>query len=93
MAEILVVDDEASARTTLALLLDKRGHRVAQAEGVGAARMQLSEQRSLADREKAHILEALERCGWNHSRAAEALGIGRTTLWRKLKDYGLDSPA
>ena len=28
--------------------------------------------------------------GWNHSRAAEALGIGRTTLWRKLKEYGID---
>jgi two-component system response regulator HydG len=53
----------------------------------------LPPQRSLADREKAHILETLERCGWNHSRAAEALGIGRTTLWRKLKDYGLDGPA
>jgi transcriptional regulator of acetoin/glycerol metabolism len=34
--------------------------------------------------------ETLERGGWNHSRAAEALGIARTTLWRKLQDYGLD---
>ena len=31
MADILVVDDEASARSTLALLLRKRGHRVAEA--------------------------------------------------------------
>jgi len=30
-------------------------------------------------------MQTLERCGWNHSRAAEVLGIGRTTLWRKLK--------
>lgn len=43
----------------------------------------------LADIERAHILQALERVGWNHSRAADALGIGRTTLWRKLKEYGL----
>jgi len=28
MAHLLVVDDETSARTTLALLLRKRGHRV-----------------------------------------------------------------
>ena len=34
MAAILVVDDEPSARTTLALLLKKRGHHVTQAEGV-----------------------------------------------------------
>src|SRR6266852_696192 len=37
MAAILVVDDEVSARTTLALLLKKRGHRVTQAEGLRAA--------------------------------------------------------
>jgi class 3 adenylate cyclase len=37
MADILVVDDESSARTTLALLLSHRGHRVEQADGVAAA--------------------------------------------------------
>jgi two-component system response regulator PilR (NtrC family) len=45
---------------------------------------------TLAEMERAHILQALERSGWNHSRAAEKLGIGRTTLWRKLKDFGLE---
>jgi len=43
---------------------------------------------SLADTEKAHIREMLERHGWNYSRTADALGISRTTLWRKLKEYG-----
>ena len=37
MAHLLVVDDEPSARTTLALLLRKRGHRVTQAEAVASA--------------------------------------------------------
>jgi len=37
MAAILVVDDEGSARTTLALLLRKRNHRVTEADGVGVA--------------------------------------------------------
>jgi DNA-binding NtrC family response regulator len=37
MAAILVVDDEPSARSTLALLLRKRGHRVMAAEGVTEA--------------------------------------------------------
>jgi DNA-binding NtrC family response regulator len=47
----------------------------------------LPEQQSLAVMEKSHIIQTLERCGWSYSRAAEALGIGRTTLWRKVKEY------
>jgi DNA-binding NtrC family response regulator len=44
----------------------------------------------LAEAEKLHILQTLERFGWNHSRAAEALAIGRTSLWRKLKEYQIE---
>jgi DNA-binding NtrC family response regulator len=50
----------------------------------------LEREHTLADTERAHIIQTLERCSWNHSRAAETLGIGRTTLWRKLKEYGID---
>jgi DNA-binding NtrC family response regulator len=50
----------------------------------------LPAQQNLAEIERTYIVQTLERHGWNHSRAAEALGIGRTTLWRKLKEYGLD---
>jgi DNA-binding NtrC family response regulator len=49
----------------------------------------LPAQQTLAAMERAHILQTLERCGWNQSRAAEALGLGRTTLWRKPREYGL----
>src|SRR5919108_209867 len=45
---------------------------------------------TLAEAEKLHILQTLERSGWNHSRAAETLAIGRTSLWRKLKEYQID---
>jgi DNA-binding NtrC family response regulator len=45
---------------------------------------------TLAEAERTHILQVLARHGGSHSRAADALGIGRTTLWRKLKDYGLE---
>ncbi len=37
MANILLVDDEASARCTMALLLRKRGHQVREADGVVSA--------------------------------------------------------
>jgi DNA-binding NtrC family response regulator len=50
----------------------------------------LSRDLTLADMEKLHILQTLERVGWNHARAAKALNIGRTSLWRKLKEYQLD---
>ena len=50
----------------------------------------LEREHTLAEAERAHIIQTLERCSWNHSRAAETLGIGRTTLWRKLKEYGID---
>lgn len=43
MADILIVDDEPAARTTLAILLRKRGHRVVSAEGVRAAAKVLAE--------------------------------------------------
>ncbi|MFJ3446336.1 helix-turn-helix domain-containing protein [Streptomyces sp. NPDC086081] len=43
--------------------------------------------------ERATILEALRRHGGNKARAAAALGIGRATLYRKLRGYrGADRP-
>jgi DNA-binding NtrC family response regulator len=42
--------------------------------------------------EKRAILEALEYTKGDHTMAAHLLGIGRTTLYRKLKEYRLDDP-
>jgi two-component system response regulator HydG len=58
--------------------------------GAALHRAALPAQQSLAEAERAHILQTLERWGWSYARAADALGIGRTTLWRKLKEYGLE---
>ena len=43
----------------------------------------------LRDMEKAHILHTLEEAGGNRKLAAEMLGIGRTTLYEKIKAYGI----
>jgi serine/threonine-protein kinase PknK len=40
-------------------------------------------------REKRRMLEALESCGWNKSRAAEVLGMPRRTFYRRLAAYGI----
>ncbi|MYN13749.1 propionate catabolism operon regulatory protein PrpR [Pusillimonas sp. TS35] len=37
--------------------------------------------------ERVRILAALDACGGNREQAAVALGISRTTLWRKLRSY------
>ena len=42
---------------------------------------------TLADAEKQQILSALEAAGGNKSKAAEALGISRRTLHRKLNEW------
>jgi DNA-binding NtrC family response regulator len=42
---------------------------------------------TLKEMEQRYILETVERCGNNYDEAARVLGIGRTTLWRKLKEY------
>lgn len=43
---------------------------------------------TLAEVEKRHILETLERLGDNRKETAKVLGIAENTLWRKLKSYG-----
>jgi two-component system response regulator HydG len=43
--------------------------------------------RTLAEVEREHVLAVLEACGGSAARAAQALGIGRSSLWRKLKQY------
>jgi DNA-binding NtrC family response regulator len=44
-----------------------------------------AEPQTLAEAERRHIEAALRRCRFNQARAARELGIGRNTLWRKLR--------
>jgi len=40
--------------------------------------------------ERLKILETLKSYGGNRATTAKALGIGRNTLWRKLKEYEIE---
>ncbi|HNI60969.1 MAG TPA: helix-turn-helix domain-containing protein, partial [Pseudomonadota bacterium] len=53
---------------------------------VDPAGLQLPFGLSLADVEKRYIQQTVERFGGNRSEAARALGIGRNTLLRKLRE-------
>jgi transcriptional regulator of acetoin/glycerol metabolism len=44
---------------------------------------------TLADRERRAIVDTLEETGWRFAATARRLGISRTTLWRRLRRYGL----
>ncbi len=43
----------------------------------------------LADNQRELIEKALIENDWNYTQTAQELGIGRTTLWRKVKKYNL----
>jgi DNA-binding NtrC family response regulator len=45
---------------------------------------------TLDELEKAHILHVLDLCEHQKTKAAALLGINRTTLWKKLRQYGLE---
>ncbi len=45
---------------------------------------------SMNDMEKLHIMNTLKMTGGNREKAAKILGIGARTLYRKLKEYGLN---
>lgn len=48
-----------------------------------------AEQQTLAEQEKDAIVETLNATGWRLTETARRLGISRTTLWRRLRSYGV----
>ncbi len=45
---------------------------------------------TMQDLEREAITTALRQVRGNRRRAAEALGIGERTLYRKMKEYGIE---
>jgi two-component system response regulator AtoC len=44
---------------------------------------------SLQEVEKEHILRILQRTNWHLAKTSVSLQISRSTLWRKIKEYGI----
>ena len=72
----------ASADVTIVRLRSNGAADVVHAGSAGA-------DSTLAAREREAIVERLEATGWKLAETARQLGISRTTLWRRLRAYGL----
>ena len=76
--------DLPSGMPTQALLTASNGAGVEKGDLTG------SEFETIAGMEKRLIAETLKKTGNNHTVAAKKLGISRSTLWRKMKEYGIE---
>jgi DNA-binding NtrC family response regulator len=47
---------------------------------------------TLEELEKRYMIQVLEETSWHKKKAAEILGINPSTLYRKIKGYGLEPP-
>ncbi len=51
---------------------------------------EILEGKTLEELEKHYILKTLEKHSWNQKKVSEVLNVSTTTLWRKLKTYGIE---
>jgi two-component system response regulator HydG len=70
--------------------LDAR--RTVAAAGESAEQSGSPELKTLAEMEREAILGAIRTLNGDKLQAAKLLGIGKTTLYRKLKEYGIADP-
>ncbi|GAB3302838.1 hypothetical protein EK0264_02315 [Epidermidibacterium keratini] len=85
VAELERVLDEAVRRSSGSMVTEAELPRAIRENAAGR------DLGGLARSEREAIIEALRASGGNRSAAAEALGIGRTTLYRKLRSLKIDA--
>ena len=57
---------------------------------VSSSNFQNAAPTNLRDVERQQIIGALEKTGWHRGKTAELLGISPSTLYRRLREYGLE---
>lgn len=62
-----------------------------QTQSNSTSSFQNSSPANLKDVEKEQIIGALDKTGWHRGKTAELLGISSSTLYRRLREYDLDS--
>jgi transcriptional regulator with PAS, ATPase and Fis domain len=60
---------------------------------VGGAKPPAEGEDGLERLEASYLMNVLRRNGWNRARTARELGIHKTTLYRKMKRYGIEAPS
>ncbi|GIW97199.1 MAG: sigma-54-dependent Fis family transcriptional regulator [Pirellulaceae bacterium] len=60
--------------------------------GAAAATAPPSPRTPAEEAERQRIVSALQKSGWNRTRAARQLGISRVTLWKKMNRYAIQPP-
>ncbi|MBN1419708.1 MAG: sigma 54-interacting transcriptional regulator [Planctomycetes bacterium] len=61
----------------------------------GSARLRSPAEPAADDRgarERAELVDALERAGWNRTEAARRLGVSRATVWARMRKHGIRPP-
>ena len=81
---LVVCQDDIIERRHLPLFLQER---FSSAAGAKEPSDSLTTARSISEKDR--ILETLDRFNWHRDKAARDLDINRSTLWRKIKKYGL----
>ncbi|HEY5922698.1 MAG TPA: sigma 54-interacting transcriptional regulator [Kofleriaceae bacterium] len=88
--EHLVLDASGPRRSSVPTIPIERISEITVPGAPGGEGKRLAD--TIAEVERRRILDALDRCGGNQTRAARLLGISRNTLLARLDSYGLPRP-